>query len=113
MFQEEGVSGIRYLPPVKHRTGDPLQSVVQMLPTTTLRDGLIAVVQEQVTCSPDDREMRSIQTIAERRGTGSYGYCGRIKYHVPYRRRLVHYSHSAFARAPDIVLSAEWRDRAA
>jgi hypothetical protein len=69
---------------------------------------LIAAVQEQVTCSPDDKEMRSILTIAERRGTGSYGYCGGIKYHVPYKSRLVHYSHDAFVRVPDIVLSAEW-----
>lgn len=108
VFEAEGVSGIQYLPPVKHRTNVPLESIVQILPATTLQGGLIAVVQEQVTCSPDDKEMRSILTIAERRGMGSYGYCGRIKYHVPYKRRLVHYSRDAFVRAPDIVLSAEW-----
>jgi hypothetical protein len=108
VFEAEGVSGARYVPPLKHRTGAPLESVVQILPTTTLQAGLVAVVQEQVTCSPDDEEMRSILTIAERRGAGSYGYCGRIKYHVPYRRLLVQYSREAFVRAPDIVLSAEW-----
>jgi hypothetical protein len=108
VLDAHGVSGAQYLPPIAHRKGVPLQSIVQILPTTALRDGLVAVVQEQVACSPNDKEMQSILTIAERRGTGRYGYCGRIKYHVPYKRRLVHYSHGAFARAPDIVLSAEW-----
>lgn len=108
VFEAEGVSGPQYLVPVKHRTGAPLESIVQILPTTTLQGGLIAAVQEQVTCSPDDKEMRSVVTITERRGMGSYSFCGRTKYHVPSRLRLIHYSRAAFVRAPDIVLSAEW-----
>lgn len=108
VFKAEGVSGLQYLPPLKHQTGAPLQSIVQLFPTTTLPHGLVTAVQEQVICSAHDKEMRSILTITERRGTGGYGYCGRIKYHVPYKKRLIHYSRAAFVRSPDIALSAEW-----
>lgn len=108
MFESEGVSGARYLPPLRHRTGNRLETIVQILPTTTLDNGLVSAAQEQVICSPTDHEMKSILTAEERKGTGRYGHCGRVKFHVPYRRRLVHYSHDVLVRAPDIVLSVEW-----
>lgn len=108
MLEAESVSGVHYLAPLKHRTGSPLETIVQMLPTSTLPDGLVAVVQEQVTCSSTDEEIRRNRSPSTVRGGLDDGFCGRVKYHVPYRRQLVHYSHSAFDGAPDVVLSAEW-----
>lgn len=108
VFEAEGVSGARYLAPLKHRTGTALETVIQIVPSTTARVGMVGIVQEQVTCSPHDDEMSRIRIPSEDRGSLSGGFCERVKYHVPQRRRIVHYSRTAFEDAPDIVLSAEW-----
>jgi hypothetical protein len=52
--------------------------------------------------------MSRIRTPSSSGGSLGDGFCGRVKYHVPRSKRLVHYSRSAFEEAPDIVLSAEW-----
>lgn len=108
VFEAENVSGVRYLAPLRHRTGTPLETVVQILPTTTAREGLVGVVQELVTCSPQDKDMSAIQIPAPGRGALSDGFCHRVKYHVPSRKKLVHYLRNTFEEAPDILLSAEW-----
>ena len=108
VFEAEGVSGAQYLAPVMHRTGAPLMSLVQIVPTETAPDGMVGVVQEQVTCSPHDDELSRIRIPSERGDSSSGGFCERIKYHVPGKRRIVHYSRGVFEGAPDIVLSAEW-----
>ena len=108
VFDAEGVSGISYLAPLRHRTGDALDTVVQIIPTTTARGGMVGVVQEQVTCSPHDDEMNKIQIPSQGRGSFQGDFCERVKYHLPHKRRLVHYSRSTFDNSPDIVLSAEW-----
>ena len=108
VFKAEGVSGVRYLAPLGHRTGRALETVLQILPTTSAGSGLVHAVQEQVACSPTDEEMSRIQIPSSARVTATDSYCERIKYHVPNRRRLVHYSRSTFDGAPDILHTAEW-----
>ncbi len=85
VFETEGVSGVRYLAPLKHRTGVALESVVQIVPITTARDGLVGVVQERVACSPHDDEMSRVRIPSERNGLLDDGFCERVKYHVPKR----------------------------
>jgi hypothetical protein len=138
VFQAEGVSGVHYVAPLRGRTGIPLETVVQVLPTTTAREGLLGALQKPETCSPGDQEMSGIrvhsggresssQAFCERvefrpgeeevnairvlsRGqeTSADPFCGRVKFNVPLGSLLVHYRRSAFEGAPDIVLSAEW-----
>lgn len=108
VFQEEGVTGVRYLTPLKRRTDIPLTSVIQILPTTTLQPGLVVAAQKSVTCSPHDEEISGMKTLNEREGARADDFCGRVKFHVPYLSRLVHYSRKSFEDASDIVFSAEW-----
>jgi hypothetical protein len=108
VFEAEDVSGVRYLAPLRRRTDAALETIVQVLPTTTMGGGLVAVVQETVTCSPHDNETNRIRIPSQPRSALDDSYCGRIKYHVPRPRRIVHYWRSAFEGMPDIVLSAEW-----
>lgn len=127
-FEANGISGLAYLPVVKHRSRLPIEDVVQLLPTTVLAQGLVAEGQEMVTCKPDNEELRSIsetsrdprvsvetaQAIKDvvdawpRTFTDQTPYCGRFKFHVPYPLRPVHYRPAAFVGAPDVVFSAEW-----
>ncbi len=108
VFEAERVSGARYLAPLIHRTSAPLTSLVQIIPTTTARNGMVGVVQEQVTCSPHNDEVSRLRIPPDGRGSLGGEFCERVKYHIPKKRRIVHYSRHAFEDAPDIVLSAEW-----
>ena len=107
-FRTQGVSGLDYVPPVKNKNGEQLESISQLLPKTTLCGGIVAVVQEQVTCKQFNEELKELKAKWQPRESSPSAYCGRIKYHVPYGRRLVHYPSKAFDGAPDFVLSADW-----
>ena len=127
VFEDNKLSGLAFTPIVKHRSGSPLESIIQLMPTAVLPAGLCVTGQKTVTCKPDNEEVlpirntprdprvseetsQAIETVVgnwPRTFTPQTPYCGRVKYQIPYSRRVVQYRASVFIGAPDFVLSSE------
>jgi hypothetical protein len=108
LFEESGITGLRYLPPVLHRKGTPLTTITQLIPATSLPEGLVVAAQERVTCKPNNEESWPGGEERTFQSNPVIKRCGRVKYHVPSRLRLVHYFKTTFEKATDFALSAEW-----
>jgi hypothetical protein len=81
---DAGASGIDFVAPVLHASGQPSRQVLQMRVSTILPPALDPVNLEAETCG-----------------------CARTKYHLA-RRGAFRFEPAAFAGAPDVVKSREW-----
>lgn len=86
VFQEEGITGIDYLPVMNKKGTEILPDVYQLVFTTVLEKGLVINegIEEINTCS----------------------YCGVEKY-LPSQRNIRTYHREVFENAPDFVKSSE------
>jgi hypothetical protein len=95
-----GLTGITFRDAVRHSSGQPLTTVVQLM-VTTVRPCVRVGSLQAVTCQEHNEEgdWRSpTAEIPER-------YCGRVKHHPP---TAVGVQAGALDDAPDAVRSAEW-----
>ena len=86
VFQEEGISGVDYLPVMNKKGSEILPGVHQLLFTHVLKKGL--VVNEGV------------------REVSACFYCGAVKY-LASQRNILSYRREVFENAPDFVKSSE------
>ena len=106
LLQENRVSGTKFIHPVQNGNGSEIPFLVQIFPARELPSGIIPLGQFAVDCEPNNQERW--EPPASAFWNQRPPYCGRTKYHVPYRTRLVHYKKETFANAEDVVLSHEW-----
>jgi hypothetical protein len=101
-----GIIGVEVFPVLRHKTGTPLETIVQLQILESLPSGAVLTDELQiVTCKPDNEESHvRIEGGASRIPPGA-PYCGRKKYHAPLKSRI---RESGFNESPDIVRSAEW-----
>jgi len=106
VLAEAGVSGIEFLPPVLHKSGEPCDDLLQMRVMSGLVDGLDSGNLDRAVCLPSpqgsDCRFDSAAPIAD-----SSEYCGRSKYLNMHRGPFV-FDADALADAPDVVKSREW-----
>lgn len=135
VFENLGITGVEYLRPVKHRTGEAFESIAQLKVNTVLPPALVVHECELVTCCENNEEddnkpvnrLRSLINTKElnakressqiasynpadvwsKRYPPDYPLCGRIKYHVIYRHQAK-FAREAFRGAPDFVKTNEW-----
>ncbi len=107
IFEREQVSGIEFLHPVYHKSGQDIASVCQMVVLTTARPGLVTEGLSTVTCKADNEEsyVEGIGRLKNR--LGSYPYCGRVKYHFP-RRDTIKFRADVMRELPDVAKSYEY-----
>jgi hypothetical protein len=101
-----GITGFDVLPVLRHKTGTPLESIVQLQIRTFLPSGAVLTDELQtVTCKPDNEESHiRLEGGASRIPLGA-PYCGRKKFHAPAQSRICE---SKFDETLDVVRSAEW-----
>ena len=106
ILEKAHVSGIAFGRAVLHKTGRPLESIVQLLVPTLLPPGLVVDGLQPVTCKPNNEEPPlPLPMQASLRYPPDYPYCGRVKYHWPSRLRL---RRATFRAASDFAKSSEW-----
>ena len=106
ILEKAHVSGIAFGRVVLHKTGRPLESIVQLLVPTLLPPGLAVDGLQPVTCKPNNEEPPlPLPLQASLRYPPDYPYCGRVKYHWPPRLRL---RRTTFHAASDFAKSSEW-----
>jgi hypothetical protein len=107
IFERDGISGVGFCHPVHHKSGEPIDSVYQMVVQTIAEPGLVTEGLSTVTCKPNNEEsyMEGIGRIPNRRG--DYPYCGLVKYHHP-ERDAIKFRREALIHLPDIAKSHEY-----
>src|SRR5262249_26729361 len=104
---ELSLSGIAFQPALRHRSGQPLKSLLQLVVTTTLQPGLGAAGLQSVTCKPNNEEPPIPRRMAGAlRYAPDYPFCGRVKHHFPIGGICL--QAQALAHAPPIALTHEW-----
>lgn len=104
---EAGITGVTFGPVLHHKTGRALETIQQMMVSSTLPAALDFDSLQPVTCKPDNEEGPPWHGGGQPRYSPDYPQCGRVKYHRPQGHAL-RFRRQAFAWAPDIVKSLEW-----
>lgn len=111
ILEQSAVGDVRFLSPVHHRTGQPIEAVFQMMVGTIAEPGLITEGLPPVTCRENNEEGFPQRTLGETHGISGlledYGFCGRVKYHHP-TRAVIAFARSSLEGLPDIVKSHEF-----
>jgi hypothetical protein len=101
-----GITGIEALPVLRHKTGSPLESLLQLRIRSSLPAGAVLTEGLQpVTCRVQNEESHVRLSVGESRIPPDAPYCGRTKFHPPQSPRV---RESTFVDTADIVRSAEW-----
>ena len=106
-FRKRRITGVRFTKPVKHRTGEPLESIYQMNVKTVLPRKAVDVskLMAEKCEMPKDRGMVKFLRAVGCRLEGPW--CGRIKYNFPEKGGLC-VKRSVLQSQPDIVKTYEW-----
>jgi hypothetical protein len=101
-----GISGVEFVAPVVHKTGQPIAEIAQMKIIHTLPPSLHSDGLQPVTCklhNEEDRPDGMKPLIAPE----AQPYCGRVKFHKLHKGPL-RFDRAAFDEAPDVVKSGDW-----
>jgi hypothetical protein len=110
ILEELAIGDVRFLHPVHHRTGQPIETVYQMVIRTTARPGLVTEGLQPVACREDNEEVlqrRAGEAFGLSTDLEQYGFCGRSKYHYPQAKQLA-FTRPSLSGLPDIVKSNEY-----
>jgi hypothetical protein len=111
MLEQSAIAGIGFLPPVHHRTGQPIETVYQMIVRTIAEPGLVTDGLQPVTCRDNNEEGFSQRTSGSAHGMSrrleDYAFCGRVKYHYPTTTMLA-FTRSSLEGLPDVAKSYEF-----
>jgi len=107
LFEENGITGIDYLPCIHHKNNKILDSIEQLRILSVLPPGLIIGGLNTVTCKIDNEESRHLPKTWQPKFPNKIPHCGRVKYHYPKPGPTI-YCENAFRNAPDIIKSFEW-----
>lgn len=138
VFENLGITGIEYLPPVKHRTGKPFESIAQLKINTVLPSALFTEECEPVTCCENNEEgenqpvnrltpLMTAKELTAKRESGEVGMFEQVdpadvwwKLHPPnypccgsvkyhvIYKHQAKFAREAFKSAPDFVKTNEW-----
>ncbi len=109
VFEKEGVTGVEFVRPVRHSTGEPLETIYHLRVGTILPAGLRAEKLRKERCEvPHDPDMVKFLTAnGSRLVTGPF--CGTTKFNYPQRSEgEIVMSASALMSPPDFVRMGEW-----
>ncbi len=104
VFEKEGVTGVEFVRPVRHSTGEPLQTIYHLRVGTVLPAGLRAENLRKERCEvPHDPGMvKFLLANGSRLVTGPF--CGATKFNYPQKsEEEIVMSASALMSAPDFV----------
>ncbi|WP_150525639.1 hypothetical protein [Roseibium sediminis] len=109
-LEDSGISGLRFLSPVIHKTGEPLEHWFQLEPDSDPLPLIrpVDLIAERCERPPEDT-VRFLRGINPKWEDGPY--CGRIKYQVPTdgnSNARYTLDASALADKSDIVRACEW-----
>ena len=99
-IENAGFDGINFIHPVFHKTGLPIESVLQMKIQNMAKPGLVTKDLQPVTCKRDNEE-------GFYKNAKDFIPCGRVKYHFPNRTMMTFYRDS-MKDLPDIARSSEY-----
>jgi len=107
VFEEEGITGVEFARPVRHKTGEPLETVYHMrvgtvFPPALRADGLNTEKCEMPT---DPATIRFLTANGSKLVKGPF--CGAVKFNYPQGVQM-RLAATPFAAAPDIVRMNEW-----
>jgi len=107
IFEEEKVTGISFERPVKHKTGQPLESIYQLIVTTVLPEAIDTrdLVVERCELPTDPVVLRCLTAAGSRLVKGPF--CGSRKYNYP-QETPFRVSRRALDSQPSIVRLSEW-----
>jgi hypothetical protein len=106
VFEAEHVTGAGFGPALRHRTGEPLVDIEQLVILGILPPALVSQGLQTVTCRPNNEEPPwPVQPATSMRYPPDTPYCGRVKFHWPTTLR---FRRSVCSGAPDLIKSAEW-----
>jgi hypothetical protein len=120
IFKKEGISGVEFSHPIRHKSGEDIKNVYQMKIQTIAEPGLRTEGLETVTCKANNEEALFAQASRAqvqqetrphyswaRHNQRNYPYCGRVKYHHP-RREPIRFTRNSLRDLPDIAKSYEY-----
>lgn len=109
VLEEQRVTGVDFVRPLRHKTGEPLETIYHMRVDTVLPPALQIGALFMETCAvPKERaEFKFLAAIGSRLVKGPF--CGAVKYNYPQGpEAAITLSRSAFDSAPDVVRMHEW-----
>jgi hypothetical protein len=106
LFDSYGVSGIKYLDVIHHKTNQPINNLFQIDIPIIEKPALITDNLFSVTCKSQNEEsyIKGIGQLKDRHGVS---FCGRIKYHYPLTEPIK-FKASVLEGLPDFARSYEY-----
>ncbi|TBW51303.1 hypothetical protein EZI54_17440 [Marinobacter halodurans] len=109
VFEEQGVTGVAFTRPVRHSTGEPLETVYHLRVSVILPPALRPDQLDTETCEmpKDPATVKFLTANSSRLVRGPF--CGAVKFNYPQENDgQITMPASAFVSAPDIVRMNEW-----
>jgi hypothetical protein len=109
VFEEQGITGVEFTRPVKHKTSEPLKTIYHMqvgtvLPLAVQTDEL---KKERCEMPTDPAMLKFLTAIKSSLVRGPF--CGAVKFNYPQREDVpIAMAASAFVSAPDVMRMNEW-----
>jgi len=111
ILEQSAIGDIQFLPPAHHKTGQPIETVYQMIVRTIADPGLLTSGLQPVTCKEDNEEGFPQRRLGEARGISKrledYTFCGRVKYQHP-RTTMTAFARTSLEKLPDVAKSNEY-----
>jgi hypothetical protein len=109
MFDDQGITGAEFTRPLRHKTGEPLETIYHLRVGTFLPAALRTEKLRKEKCElPDDPDMIRF-LIANGSKLVKGPFCGATKFNYPRSvGEEIAISASAFMSAPDLVRTHEW-----
>jgi hypothetical protein len=109
VFEDQGVTGVEFVRPLRHKTGEPLETIYHVRVGTVLPPALRTEKLRKEKCEmPHDLDMIKFLT-ANRSSLVKGPFCSATKFNYPQRdEEEIVMPISAFMSAPDLVRMHEW-----
>jgi hypothetical protein len=111
VLEQSQIGDIQFLQPVHHRTGQPIETVYQMIVRTIADPGLLTRGLQPVTCREDNEEGFPQERWGAAHGISrsfeDYTFCDRVKYQYP-RTTMIAFARTSLEGLPDIAKSNEY-----